>query len=203
MFDNLTEKERLFIEHYLTDCNFNGGKSATKAGYSYNSRYEIAYELLRKPQIASYVKQYLEQTSIGKQELLKRLTDVARNVGSEYILLDGSIDLEALLKDGYGHLVKEVRKYKSGKIRVVFHDSSKALADLARIHRLIDEGLSVTVNVNERIEQDKYHGVVLSEIRQKLIPQGTEMSLKEYFDQIIANRRNTNELESKCESNQP
>ncbi len=187
--DKLTDKERLFVEHYLGDCNMNGGKSAVQSGYSFNSRYDIAYELLRKPNIAAYIQSYLEQHSIGRQEVLKRLSDVARNVGSEYVLRDGTIDLETLLIDGYAHLIKEVRRYKNGKIRVMFHDSAKALDSLARIHKLIDEGISVEVSINERIEQEEQYGQVLREMRNQLIPD-QEMSLKEYFDQIIKEKQN-------------
>lgn len=187
--DKLTEKERLFVEHYLGDCNMSGGKSAVKAGYSFNARYNTAYELLRKPEIAAYIQSYLEQHSIGRQEILKRLSDVARNVGSEYVLRDGTIDLETLLIDGYAHLIKEVRRYKNGKIRVLFHDSAKALDSLARIHKLIDEGISVEVSINERIEQEQQYGQVLREMRSQLIPD-QEMSLKEYFDQIIKEKQN-------------
>lgn len=150
--DNLTDKERLFVHHYLTDCNMNASKAVVVAGYSERSKYDIGYELLRKPNIAAYIKQYLDNHSISKQELLKRLSDVAKNVGSEYITAEGTINLDELLADGYGHLIKEVRRYKNGKVRVLFHDSAKALDSLARIHKLIDEGLSVTVNIQEELD---------------------------------------------------
>ena len=193
--DNLTEKERLFVEHYLTDCNMNGGKSAVKAGYSSHSRYEIAYELLRKPQIANYIKEYLEQHSLGKQELLKRLSDVAKNVGSEYVLLDGSIDLEPLLSDGYGHLIKEVRRYKNGKVRVLFHDSAKALDSLARIYKLIDDGMSVMINFDEKIQQERELTEKLNSIHDKLLSDPIEKQVNEYRQQLKreqTNERNTN-----------
>ena len=48
--EDLTDKERLFIIHYLTN-NRNGTQAAISAGYSKNSACAIASENLRKPHI--------------------------------------------------------------------------------------------------------------------------------------------------------
>lgn len=165
--DSLTEKEKRFVQAYLTN-NFNAGKAAVSAGYSEASKYDTGYKLLRKPEIKAYIDNYLKESSLEKLELLKRLSDVARNVGSEYVLLDGSVDLESLLQDGYGHLIKEVRRYKNGKIRVLFHDSSKALTDLARIYKLIDDGVSVLVDFNEKLAEEHQLNQKLIELDAKL-----------------------------------
>lgn len=167
--DNLTEKEKSFVQNYLTN-NYNAGKACVSAGYSAASKYDTGYKLLRKPEIKAYIDWYLKESSLEKQELLKRLSDVAKNVGSEYILQNGNVDLESLLADGYGHLIKEVRRYKNGKIRVIFHDSAKALSDLARIYKLIDEGVSVMVNIDERIQAERELNEKVRQIREKLIP---------------------------------
>jgi phage terminase small subunit len=195
MSNDLTEKEILFIHHYLSN-NFNAKKAATSAGYSEVSAHELGHRLLKKVEVKKAIDSYLTLETLPLKELTYRLGEIARNRGSDYIREDGSIDLEQLEADGLKWLVKRIRKSKNGKTVIELYDSQRALEALAKVYGLVDDGTTVTVNVNERIEQDKYHGVVLSEIRQKLIPQGTEMSLKEYFDQIIANRRNTNELEA-------
>lgn len=47
---NLTLKQRKFVEGYVEHGN--GSKAAVDAGYSENTKGEIAYENLKKPQIA-------------------------------------------------------------------------------------------------------------------------------------------------------
>lgn len=51
----LTDKQRKFCREYIMD--YNGTRSAKEAGYSHDTAAEIAYENLRKPQIAAYIKE--------------------------------------------------------------------------------------------------------------------------------------------------
>ena len=51
--EKLTEKERIFCHEYIID--WNGGRSAKKAGYSEDSIYEIASQNLRKLHIQQYI----------------------------------------------------------------------------------------------------------------------------------------------------
>ncbi|MUK89142.1 terminase [Ornithinibacillus sp. L9] len=53
--DELTEKQRLFCIHYVK--TFNATQSAIKAGYSSDTAHVIGHENLRKPKIASYIKE--------------------------------------------------------------------------------------------------------------------------------------------------
>lgn len=50
----LTDKQKKFCHEYIMD--YNGTRSAKDAGYSHDTAAEIAYENLRKPQIAAYIK---------------------------------------------------------------------------------------------------------------------------------------------------
>ena len=187
--DNLTDKERLFVQHYLTN-NYNAGKAAVSAGYSEASRYDTGYKLLRKPEIKAYIDAYMKEASLDKQELLKRLSDVAKNVGSEYVLLDGTVDLESLLNDGYGHLIKEVRRYKNGKIRVLFHDSAKALADLAKIHKLVSDGVNLTVNIDEKILAEQRLTEELTRIHDRMMEDPITRKSIEYAEQLRKEQQN-------------
>jgi phage terminase small subunit len=152
--EDLTPKEQLFVLEYLTN-NFNCSKAAVSAGYSERSKYDIGHELLRKPKIKAYIDKCMQQESLEKLELLKRLSDIARNVGSEYITDNGDIDIAQLREDGYGHVIKKVRRLKNGRHNVEFHDSANALGQLAKIHKLISDNPTVTVNLQNEIDVRK------------------------------------------------
>lgn len=51
--EKLTDKERIFCHEYIID--WNGAKSARKAGYSENTARETAYDNLTKPHILQYI----------------------------------------------------------------------------------------------------------------------------------------------------
>lgn len=193
--DELSPKELTFVHAYLSN-NFNASKGALAAGYSQSNKYVAGHHLLRKPKIRSYIDNYLKSESIEKLELIKRLSDVARNIASEYINPDGTVDLQAIKDNGLMHLVKSVRKGKGGKIYVTFYDSQKAQDTLAKIHKLVSDGMNVTVNVNEEIEKHNELSQKLTDIRSKIIPEGTEMSLQEYLAYFTTTKGNTNASQS-------
>lgn len=82
----LTPKQRRFVEEYLIDRN--GLQAAIRAGYSKNAAQEIAYENLRKPQIAAEIKKretkIQEETAIDQVWVRKRLKLIS-DVNSEMI----------------------------------------------------------------------------------------------------------------------
>ena len=55
----ITAKEAKFIEEYLLD--FNGTKAAKRAGYKQRRPDQMAYELLRKPEIRKIIKERLAE----------------------------------------------------------------------------------------------------------------------------------------------
>jgi phage terminase small subunit len=72
--DNLTDKQRLFIQNYLSN-GFNATKAALDAGYSENTAYSIASENLRKPEIRSAIDAELDFILANKKELTKKVVD--------------------------------------------------------------------------------------------------------------------------------
>lgn len=86
----LTTKQQAFVEAYLAN-GFNGTRAAETAGYkgNYFTLAAVAYENLRKPQIAELVRQRLNEHAMSAAEALARLADHARGdmrdfVGVEY-----------------------------------------------------------------------------------------------------------------------
>lgn len=75
----LTDKERIFCHEYIID--WNGARSARKAGYSEKTCVEIAYENLRKPHIKQYIdfiKDDIEkEAGITKLRQLNELAKIA------------------------------------------------------------------------------------------------------------------------------
>lgn len=59
--NGLNDKQLAFCQEYLIDLN--GTKAAQRAGYSENTAYSIASELLRKPEILTRVKELMEARS--------------------------------------------------------------------------------------------------------------------------------------------
>lgn len=166
--EELTPKEQLFVMEYLTN-NFNSAKACVSAGYSERSKYDIGHELLRKPKIKAYIDGFMKQESLEKLELLKRLSDIARNVGSEYITDNGDVDLVALKKDGYSHVIKKARRLKNGRYNIEFHDSSKALEQLAKVHKLIDNNPLIQISIDDHISAEQELNKKLKEISDKFL----------------------------------
>lgn len=75
----LTPKERIFCHEWIVD--FNGARSARKAGYSEDYAKEIASENLTKPHIIQYIAfirhNYEEESGISKLRNLKTLAKLA------------------------------------------------------------------------------------------------------------------------------
>ena len=74
--ENLTDKQQLFVEHYLA-C-WNATKAARLAGYSDATAGVIGSENLKKPNIQAYITERLASAAMGANEVLARLTVHAR-----------------------------------------------------------------------------------------------------------------------------
>ena len=63
VLEGLTEKQRLFVEHYMGDCDFNAAQAVLAAGYKVNNNNEnkMGYELLQKPKIKEAVRVIREE----------------------------------------------------------------------------------------------------------------------------------------------
>ncbi|MCK4817510.1 terminase small subunit [bacterium] len=107
-----TLKQRLFIDFYLGDANFNGAEAARLAGYSHKTAREIAYENLAKPHLAREIERRLELIGLSEGEIKSRLGQMAR----------GEIPTKTVTK---------------GEETVDTYDKRQALEDAARIQGLL------------------------------------------------------------------
>lgn len=140
----LTPLQEKFINEYLID--FNATRAAERAGYDGNdvTLASVGYENLRKPQIAEVISKRLTEAAMGAEEVLMRLAEQARAEQSRYLTARG-VDMESLIRDGKGHLVKSIKHTQYGD-NIEFHDAQAALVHIGRHHKLFTD---VTENKTE------------------------------------------------------
>ncbi len=125
---SLTVKQESFIAAYLGQANGNATEAARIAGYKKPA--EQGYENLRKPQIATRVKEHVASKYATADAVLSELTDVAMAEWHEYVTIR--------------------RNPKTGDIIDVKMDLTnkvKALELLGKHHQLFVERQEVNVNI--------------------------------------------------------
>ena len=141
----LTNKQKLFIEHYLT-C-MNASEAARRAGYSVVSARSTGSELLTYPDIRAAIEARISEAAMVADEVLARLADQARGTLEDFITIssDGAIvDLDKARKAGKLHLLKKFKEDKDGNITVELHDPQAALVHLGRYHGLFLDKTALT-----------------------------------------------------------
>lgn len=105
----LTNKQEIFITEYLK-C-WNATQAAIKAGYSEKTAYSIGSENLKKPEIASHIRERIEANAMTADEVLARLGAQAR--GDFGDLVDPStmtLDWSKANERGTTKLIKKLKQ---------------------------------------------------------------------------------------------
>lgn len=160
---SLTDKELLFCNYYLGECNKNGTQSAIKAGFSERSARTYAAQTLAKSNIAKYLQDktapLMEALGITQEAILKRLrdiafTDLADVADNDWGLLPKNqidkrhhaaiggveVDEKVLMQEGQEGLVI------NRKVKYKLKPQDNALITLAKMAGMIDsKGDQVTV----------------------------------------------------------
>lgn len=166
--ETLSAKEVLFISHYVSN-NFNAKRSAIAVGYSEASAHELGSRLLKKVEVRKAIDEILQDNTLTKLELLHRLGEIARNRATDYMLNDGSLDIEAMKNDGCLWLLKSYRiNPKTGKMSWQAYDGMKALEALAKVYGLVNDNPLVTVNLENHLSAEKELNEKLKEIGARL-----------------------------------
>lgn len=126
----LTIKQEAFIAAYLGEAKGNASEAARIAGYSKPA--EQGYENLRKPQIASRVKEHVAAKFATADAVLAELTDVAMADWRDFI--------EIIARDKTG---------KPVKVRMDLSNKVKALELLGKHHQLFIDKQEIDINVRE------------------------------------------------------
>lgn len=138
----LTGKQTAFIEEYFKD--FNGVKAAERAGYSggYFTLAAMASENLKKPKIAKRIAERFQARVMTADEVLSRLSGMARADISEFVTDTGAVDWEKVRKQGY--LIKRIVHRKGQQSQIELHDAQNALQLIGKHLRLFVDRLEHT-----------------------------------------------------------
>ena len=134
---DLTNKQRAFIEEYLVDCN--GTRAAERAGYGGDdiTLAVTASRLLKTNKVAKKIAARFAAKVMTADEVLSRLSGMARADISEFVKNDGAIDWDAVRKRGW--LVKKIAHYKGKQSVLELHDAQTALQLVGKHLRLFVE----------------------------------------------------------------
>jgi phage terminase small subunit len=141
-FEDLTGKQRLFVDAYIGQANCNATEAAKLAGYSERTAYSIGDENLKKPEIRAAIDERMRAMSIPPEEILARLTEQARALHTLHIRTEGNqagVDLEGLQQAGLMRLVKEIAYDRQGRQVIKFYDAQAALLALAKRYDLLPD----------------------------------------------------------------
>lgn len=168
----LTNKQKRFISEYLVD--FNATQAAIRAGYSKKTAGVIGCENLKKPNISEEIERYVKDNSMTADEVIMRLTDMARGDLADLMdMTTSGFTFKLMERDENGELVvnpktKLIKKIKqkvttilsknsNGEDREIvdteleLYSAQEALSLLGRIHAMfkdrIDHTGEVTFNV--------------------------------------------------------
>lgn len=148
MENNLTGKQRLFVEAYLAygePTFLNATQSAKKAGYvgKYSTWAVVGHENLRKPKIRAHIDAWFHEQGYNSDALIRRWISVANTDLSLYVTQNG-LDLEALKEAGLGFLIKGVRYSAKGRTIYELRDPEKAEDQLAKALGMFIERKEIT-----------------------------------------------------------
>jgi len=118
----LNDKQRRFAEEYILDSN--ATQSAIRAGYSKRTAKSQGQRLLKHPEVSRYISdlqnEIRERNKITVDELVQRLSNIARTDIVEFYNKDGSLksihDIPAEHREGIEEVTgkkKEIIGYKS------------------------------------------------------------------------------------------
>lgn len=125
-----TARQEIFIAEYVS-C-WNASEAARRAGYNGQSN-SVGSQLLANISIAQEIERRKALLIMAAEEVAVRLTEQAKASYAEYFNEHGGVDLDRLLKDGKGHLIKKIKPTKEG-LEIEFYDAQTALALMAKIN---------------------------------------------------------------------
>jgi hypothetical protein len=135
----LNYRQQSFVNN-LFGCNFNGTRAARDAGYKHPDR--AASRLMSDPKVRAEIESRFEAHHVGVKEIIGRLGEQARGAYGDYIKTNGAVDIERLVEDGKGYLIKSTRNTKQG-IDVTFHDPQRAIELIGKHSRLFDDYVEI------------------------------------------------------------
>lgn len=173
--EDLTDKQRVFVEEYLT-C-WNATEAAKRAGYPDASARQIGSENLSKPDIKALIDQRLKEKAMSADEVIARLADQARGSMGDFLKVNGtaSFDFKKAQAEGKLHLIRSFTKGRRGTT-LELYDAQNALIQLGKLHRLFADRMEITGKNGGPIETK--NGPDLSNLSTEELRQWRELMLK-------------------------
>jgi len=131
-------KQQVFLEEYL--CCWNATEAAKRAGYKHPNKQ--GPRLLVHVGIQEAVQKRLQEKHMSADEVLARVAEIARGIGSEYFDEDGNFDFLKARDDDKMHLVHSVARTdgeKSSSLKVEIYDALTALNMMGKNLKLWNE----------------------------------------------------------------
>ena len=135
-----TARQEIFIAEYVKV--WNASEAARRAGYNGRSN-TAGNQLLSNTDIAAEIERRKALLIMAAEEVAVRLTEQGRAGYAEYFNEHGGVDLDRLLRDGKGHLIKKIKPTKEG-IEIEFYDAQTALSLLAKINGQLRDRTELT-----------------------------------------------------------
>lgn len=152
----LTPLERRFVVEYCGRARGNGTLAATLAGVK-GKKPTIATrasQIRHEPQVSAAIEAWMSAHALGATELTAKLVDLAEVNPGPFVELqkDGTLKVKLLDEQvwiAHKHWIKQLEvDPKTGQVtRLILHDSTAALRELAKILKLYSEAPTVNFNV--------------------------------------------------------
>lgn len=161
LIDELRGKKKAFVLAYLRN-GFNGTRAAQAAGYkgSDATLAQVAYENLRKPDIAAAIKEAMEEMAMPAHEALARLSAMARGDLGDFAGLTEA-DLEGHPQSFLLHSLKRRTIPQRGgepiiEVEIRLYDAQAALGTILKQHQLAEGKPTEIVKLYETVSPDDW-----------------------------------------------
>jgi phage terminase small subunit len=148
MKNELTQRQRLFVEAYIGSCNGNAREASRAAGYSGddNALSQRGFELVRNPKIAELIGVRVQEAVMRANEVLSELSLIAKADWQNFL---------EIRRDREGETIAATLKLS---------DKIKALELVGKYHKLFSERLDLSVQVPDWKVLAKNYGIPTSDI---------------------------------------
>ncbi|MEW6508845.1 MAG: terminase small subunit [Bacteroidota bacterium] len=161
--NEISEKQRIFINEYLKDLN--GKQAAIRAGYSVKSAKVTASRMLTndnlRNELSKRLKEIYDNYKNDQEKIIRELAVVGfsrmtnyMTVHKEGIRIKDSDEIPEELIGALSEItIAETKKSKRKSIKL--HNKIEALKLLGNYHRLFDDNLSKPIEVNVKVKRVK------------------------------------------------
>jgi phage terminase small subunit len=160
--EQLTQKQRLFVEAYIGPAQGNAREAARMAGYSGddNALSQRAFELVRLPKIAELIGVRVQTAVMAANEVLSELSAIAKADWQNFV---------EIRRDNEGEPISATLKLA---------DKIRTLELLGKYHKLFSDRVDLNVRVNDWRDEAAKYGLSTDDIIRQIRPLIAESALE-------------------------